>query len=931
MIALTLDVGTANGRAVDVERRVAAHAVTGSEEERMKHHVSRWVLLAALVALLAACGQQVTTPPALDDGPVRSAAVPSHVEQVFPLEPVPFTGPSGMLDETPAGWFVQFAAPPRVKGGTAAERANERALFRSTAHAERIAYEERFDFETLYNGLSVTAGPAEIAKLAMLPGVVAVFPVARLEIPEVSFGASPELMTALAMTGADIAQNDLGLTGSGVKVAVMDTGIDYWHPDLGGGWGNRVTHGWDFVGDAFNAGDPNNNVPVPDPDPMDCNGHGTHVAGIVGADGGVVGVAPGVTFGAYKVFGCVGSTTADIMLAAMEMAHADGMHVLNMSIGAAFQWPQYPTAVAASNLVDAGMVVVASIGNSGANGVYSAGAPGLGEHVIGVASFDNSHINALTFEVDPSGHQVPYLTLATAEDPPTSGTTPEVVWVGQGCQADPYLDDPDGKVALVVRGGCTFDEKYQRAADAGAVGVVIHNNVTGLFAGGGVTTRGIFGIGISLADGQHVRSLLDGSDTVTFTWTDVRVNAPNPTGNLISSFSSYGLAPDLALKPDIGAPGGLIRSTYPLALGRYATVSGTSMSAPHVAGGVALLLEAQPNVPAHDVRGILQNAADPKVWSGNPGLGFLDNVHRQGAGMLDIPGAIGATTRVTPAKIAAGESEAGPYSTTLWITNDGMSAVTYDASFVNALSTGGSTFSPGFFLGNASVSFGASSVTVPAGGSASLHVTISPATAPNLGQYGGYVVLTPQGGGDVVRVPYAGFVGDYQSIVTLMPTPFGFPWLARVEGDLYVWQPEGATYSMHGDDIPFFLVHLDHQAQYMEMRILHAGNGRPVHPNFHTTNVFEYLPRNSTATGFFAFAWDGTRAHSQRTQGRGNAGDLFMVVPDGDYVIELRVLKALGDRANPAHWEMWTSPVITIDRNVGNTPPRPVQPPGRNR
>jgi hypothetical protein len=89
---------------------------------------------------------------------------------------------------------------------------------------------------------------------------------------------------------------------------------------------------------------------VPDPDPDDCNGHGTHVAGIVGANGTVVGVAPDVTFGAYRVFGCEGSTTADIMIAAMEMAYADGMDVLNMSIGSAFQWPQYPTAVAASNL-----------------------------------------------------------------------------------------------------------------------------------------------------------------------------------------------------------------------------------------------------------------------------------------------------------------------------------------------------------------------------------------------------------------------------------------------------------------------------------------------------------------------------------------------------------------------------------------------------
>jgi minor extracellular serine protease Vpr len=162
--------------------------------------------------------------------------------------------------------------------------------------------------------------------------------------------ADPELVHALAMTGADNA-HDAGYTGEGVKVAVMDTGIDYDNPALGGCFGAdcRVTNGHDFVGDRFNAsGSGGALIPHPDNDPDDCQGHGTHVAGIVGADGTVndveiTGVAPGVTFGAYRVFGCDGSTTADIMLAAMERALADDMDILNMSIGSAFNThPQYP-------------------------------------------------------------------------------------------------------------------------------------------------------------------------------------------------------------------------------------------------------------------------------------------------------------------------------------------------------------------------------------------------------------------------------------------------------------------------------------------------------------------------------------------------------------------------------------------------------------
>jgi minor extracellular serine protease Vpr len=839
-----------------------------------------------------------------------TVAADQSVVQVEPLNPPPVHFSPDMIDETPQAWFVELSSAPVADGGRIANTQRDKTNFRAAAAAAGVQYTERMAFDTLWNGLSINVAPSQLPKIARLSGVKAVYPVEVISIPETHPLDSPELATALAMTGADIAQSELGLTGAGIRVAIMDTGIDYNHPDLGGpcfGPGCRVVTGYDFVGNTFNAGDPGNDTPEPDDDPMDCNGHGTHVAGIVGAeaagDGGVTGVAPGVTFGAYKVFGCVGSTTADIMIAAMEMALADNMDVLNMSIGSAFSWPQYPTAKASDRLVNKGMVVVASIGNSGANGVYSAGAPGLGEKVIGVASFDNSHINARYFIANPSGQQVAFLPLSTTPEPPTEGTTPEVVYIGRGClsEGDTLLADPAGKVALMVRGGCTFNEKYQVAADAGGAGVVIHNHLPGLFAGGGVISREIFGIGISLEDGQHLHALLDAGETVTITWTDGRMNAPNPTGGLISSFSSYGLAPDLTLKPDIGAPGGLIRSTYPLANGSYAILSGTSMSAPHVAGGVALLLEARPNTPSQAVRGILQNSADPKNWWGNAALGFLDNVHRQGAGMLDIPGAVLSTTKIEPAKLSLGESEAGPATRTLAIENNSGAAVTYNLSHAPALSTGGSTFAPSFFTGFASVAFSATSVTVPAGGSATVDVTITANPGlPDRSQYGGYLVFTEQEGGAVYRVPYAGFKGDYQSIVAVTPTPFGFPWLASLSGGSYFNQPDGASYTLVDGDVPYILVHLDHQVRRMRLVVRDANTGQ----NWHRAYDLEYVGRNSTPTAFFALPWDGITRQGNHT----------VVVPNGNYVIELSVLKALGDDNNPDHWESWTSPVITLAR-----------------
>lgn len=857
-----------------------------------------------------------------------------EVGEVVPLNPGPSAETGEMTNESTNLYFVELSSAPTANGGNSATVKAEKKAFRAEAKKAGVGYTERFAFDKLWNGLSISTDSTQLGTLRRLPGVKAVYPVYTVQIPETASGGNPDMGTALAMTGANIAQSVLGYTGAGIKVAVMDTGIDYDHPDLGGcfGSGCRVATGWDFVGDAYNA-DPSaaayNPVPAPDNDPDDCNGHGTHVSGIVGANGAVVGVAPDVTFGAYRVFGCAGSTTADIMIAAMERALADGMDVLNMSIGSAFMtWPQYPTAVAADALVDEGMVVVASIGNSGANGLYSAGAPGVGNNVIGVASFDNTHVQLSTFTVTPAGLTIGYANATASPPAPTSGSLPLAktgtpATANDGC-APLAPGSMAGKAVLIRRGTCGFYDKALNAQNAGAAAVVLYNNASGRFSPtvAGPIAITIPVVAVSDTEGVAINNAIN-AGAQTLNWQSGTGTFLNPTGGLISSFSSYGLDAELSLKPDIGAPGGLIYSTYPLENGAYATISGTSMASPHVAGAVALLLEAQPAVAAADVRGILQNSADPKNWFGNPGLGFLDNVHRQGAGMLDIDDAILAATRVTPGALSLGESETGPATRTLTVVNNGASAVTYDLSHVGALATGpNTTFAPSFFLAPAAVAFSAPSVTVPAGGSATVDVTITAnAGLADKGMYGGYIVFTPQGGGQTYRVPYAGLKGDYQAIQVLTTGGVGFPLVGRavscirvVDGECvggsYTIPAAGYVYDLTSiNQMPAILVHLDHQARYMEMTIYKASNGQPVHPVFNQMTEVEYLPRNSTTTGFFAYTWDGTRLHSN-----GVKWEKKKTVPDGDYIIKVRLLKALGDPNNPAHWETWTSPVIKIDR-----------------
>jgi minor extracellular serine protease Vpr len=836
-------------------------------------------------------------------------------------------------------WFVELGSPPTADGTSLTVVRNEKAAFRNAAAAAGINYTERRAFDVLFNGFSVEVTPSQRLAIGRLPGVKAMYPVERIAAPRPETGgagAAPDLVSALAMTGANIAQDTLGLSGRGVKVGIIDTGIDIDHPAFGGGGvpGNtpfptqRIVAGYDFVGDAYDSGGSGGAlVPQPDDNPDDCNGHGTHVAGIVGGNGGgIKGVAPGVTFGAYRVFGCDGSAASDIIIAAMERALADGMHVVNQSLGSGRQWPQYPTAQASTRLVNKGVVMVASIGNNGPGGsqpdaLYAAGAPGVGSKVIGVASYDNAQRSFIVI-----GTPYGFIPASGAPLPPTSGSLPMARTGTTTTPDDACAPLPAGSLtgmaALIRRGTCSFYSKSINAQNAGAAAVVIYNNAAGALNITVVPENPqnpqtppitIPVVTITAAQGAALDALFTGGAAPSLTWTDDYVTWPYGTGGLISGFSSFGPAPDLSFKPSIGAPGGGILSSYPLELGGATTLSGTSMSSPHVAGGVALILEANPRIPSNGILARLQNSAKPKPWSGNPALGFLDYAHRQGAGMLDIVGTIQGTTRIEPSQIALGESAAGPKTVTLRVRNEGSSSAIYDLGHTAALATGPNTQSgasyniTAAFDAPATVSFSAPSIVVPAGGSATVDVTIAAnAGLPDRSIYGGYVTLSPQGAGADYRVPFAGFKGDYQSTQVLTPTASGFPWLAQVAGPNFVRLPAGGTYTMVDDNhIPYVLLHLDHQSRRIRLEAFDAVTGEA----WYRVSDDEYVTRNSSPTGFFAFPWDGNTF-----QGKGKNANQTMGVPNGSYVVKVSVLKALGDENNPAHWETWTSPTITIAR-----------------
>jgi minor extracellular serine protease Vpr len=891
------------------------------------------------------------------------------------------TLPGGSRNESFQAWFVQFKTPPAAKGGSKAALAAERTAFFKSAADQGISVTQRRSFDNLWNGVSVSVPEAQAGGLANVPGVQAVYPVVSVSLPPATEGgtADPDLQYATGMTGASFAQTELGLDGSGVKVAIMDSGLDYTLPEFGSctsiGGSCRVAGGWDFVGDDYDANSADSTyqpIPHPDPDPAPCDpnvadaralqpgagtsaaAHGTHVAGIVGADGRsdpahlVTGVAPGATLYAYRVFGCNGSTDSDIMAAAMERAADDNVDVLNMSIGSALNnFPNYPTAVAADNLVDTGTTVVASIGNSGETGLYSAGAPGVAEKVIGVASVDNIKTYLRYFLASPDDRHIGFNSATGSPEPPATGTLPLAkihpnstkTTSGDGCgDFTPAAGSLTGKAALVRRGSaappaptCTFYLKAFNAQQAGAAAVVIYNNVAGrvnptVVPPAGSPAINIPVVTITAADGTLLFDRITAGPT-TLTWTDQSEYVDNTdTPGRTSSFSSWGTASDLGFKPDITAPGGNIRSTWPHQQhdGHW-VISGTSMSSPHVAGAVALYLEAHPGTSPENVRIALQNSADPARWTTTP---FPDSTARQGAGLLDVPGAVLATTVITPSKVALGQGQSG--SAEITIRNNGTSPVTYNLSSEGAVTpapaTGGAyPYTFGNFLGPAATFPGGPSVTVNPGASATVQFNVNPAGLNDGALYGGWVVLTNAASStDRLRVPYLGFKGDYQSLPVITAGGCALPMLARfgsatdkiecaagvapIEG--LIGQPSGGIWDQPKRDPIVLLYHFNHQSANYTLTLLNAASGQPVTVGGRIPVIesVDLVPRNSGATTFFGSVWDGTLAFTT-----GNGKVQRKAAPGGVYKLKLTItkVKAFND-ARAAGTESWTSPAFTL-------------------
>jgi minor extracellular serine protease Vpr len=472
--------------------------------------------------------------------------------------------------------------------------------------------------EAIY-GFSVEGSPESIAKLAENhKQIVNISPVARYQV---------QTEESIKMIGGDLVRGifdkkNRRLTGKGVTVAVIDTGVDYNHPDLR----RNYAGGHDLVDG--------------DKDPMEtltlgkATVHGTHVAGIIAANGRMKGVAPEAKIRAYRALGPGGGGTTEQVIAAIEQAIKDKVDIMNLSLGNDVNGPDLPISLALNRAVEKGIVAIAASGNSGPN-IWTVGSPGTATKAISVGA------STPTLEI-------PYILIEGTRNrirvQPMEGSgnwtlDRSLSLVDGGLGTKPELKDVAGKIVLLKRGKLTFSEKANNALEAGAKAVLIYNNLSGGFMGNLDKTMSIPVGSLSKQDGETLKKKIGSS---------VKVSV-NREKDQLADFSSRGpVTGTWEVKPDIVAPGVAINSTIP---GGYLSLQGTSMAAPHVAGASALIKQAHPEWTPEQIKAALMNTAKPLVSKDTGRY----RTYEQGAGRIQVNEAVKAQTLVTPSSIRFGK------------------------------------------------------------------------------------------------------------------------------------------------------------------------------------------------------------------------------------------------------------------------------------
>lgn len=706
---------------------------------------------------------------------------------------------------------VGSAASRAYLARLAAAQSRAVATLRATIPQARV--QERF--RILLDAVTVDLPAPRLPTLLRMRAFTHVYPSLRYTL---ALDRSPTLV------GADAIRRELGADGSGMKIAIVDDGID------------QTNAFFDPRGLAYPPGFPKGDTAYTTPKvivarafpgphageagrlPLDpaSSFHGTHVAGIAAGDAGTTapagadhprvtglsGVAPRAWLGNYRVFtvptpiGHVANTPE--IVAAFEAAVADGMDVINFSGGGAETDPANDALVEAlHNVVAAGVVPVIAAGNDRDDfGDGSVGSPGTAPDAIAVAAVSNAHVFAPALDVVAPGapdavRGIPFLAAAGTTAPPRWADRDQtLVDVGSlvgtdGKPVERHLCGPtgnlassrgtlpphslDGAIALAARGICPFTTKAAQAKAAGAIGIVLSDNREG--EASQIPLRLALPAGmISNLDGERLRAFMAASGGRT----PVRVEhdpreLDTGRSSVVTSFSAGGPTPfGHDLKPDLAAPGGQILSaTLPgTSASRFAVFDGTSMATPHVSGAAALLLQLHPGWTPAQVRSALVSTAGP-AW-GDTARTREAPVPLEGGGLVSLPRAADPLVFTDPVSLSFEDLDVthGAASRTLLVrlTDAGGGAGAWQVTVEPQAATAGASLDvPGI-------------ASIPPGGELDLPVVARAAADATPGADYGFLVLRR---GDVSRrVPYL-FLVERPALAAAPALPLS----GRVRGD----------------------------------------------------------------------------------------------------------------------------------------------------
>lgn len=631
--------------------------------------------------------------------------------------------------------------------------------------------------QRVLNGIAIRVDAGQLATIAGLPGVRAVHPL----VPEVLDHTS-----SVPLIGAPaIWQGVNGAAGAGIRIGIIDTGIDYHHVNFGGpgdGYERndptvisdgfdayfgpnavKVRGGYDFAGDDYDAGNPANDTPRPDPDPLDCNGHGTHVAGSAAGFGTTTarttfagpytdtiafenlyigpGTAPLAELYALRVFGCRGST--DLTAQALEWAvdpngdgdTSDRLDVVNMSLGSDFGELNSATIIATDNAARAGVIVVAAAGNAG-DTHYITGSPGVASYAISVASSRDRQSIQDAFRIDgpaglaglrPADFSAAF-GWASAND--VSGDLVYISGENTGCSpfSPAAATQISGRIVLLdwTEPSCGGSvARTGNATDAGAIGVIIADTA-GRFDLSITGSNRVPSVSTPFAVGQELKAALAGGP-VSLTFSNrfaaaVALDTPEDV-DTASAFTSRGpRSSDSVLKPDIAAPGDTIFSAANRTGSAGVSFNGTSMATPHIAGVMALLRELYPERSVSELKAMVMNTAVNDLSGTGNGQPPFHTPQRVGTGRVDVPRAAASQVIVynsdrpelVSLSFGALELQVPTVLTrTLTVRNLGARPESYVTSFV-----------PGSTVPGVSYRVSPPIVNVPAGDTATINVTL---------------------------------------------------------------------------------------------------------------------------------------------------------------------------------------------------------------